>query len=97
MKKTTKSTIKKFIKENTDALFINVKTDLDSMTDGIKSCHEGFQKVKETKHNTENTLGIDGAWFVGSSRDYFETYSDNEFLGFKVWNSCGSFILAIKK
>ena len=50
----------------------------------------------DSKHNVDRDLGIHSAWFVGSSRDYFEVYSDGTFTGYKVSNCCGRFTLAIK-
>lgn len=43
------------------------------------------------------TLGIREAWFVGRSRDSFKKYEDNNYTGVEVYNSCGSFVLAVKK
>jgi hypothetical protein len=42
-------------------------------------------------------MGIKGAWFVGQSRDYFDAFENDNFIGYKVYNSCGSFYLAINK
>ena len=68
------------------------------MTDCIEfNKNSAFSKAKETTENLSYTLGIAGTWFVGSSRDYFSQYEDDQFTGIKVYNCCGSFILAIKK
>lgn len=45
----------------------------------------------------QNTLGFQGIWLVNHSRDSFEQYTDEEFIGIKVYNCCGSFIVAIQK
>jgi hypothetical protein len=95
--KITKATVKKFIKESGDSLFINVQSSFNGMIDGCESHSEGFVKAKPTDSNTNYTLGVSGAWFVGSSRDYFTPYEANDFKGIRVSNSCGSFILAVKK
>jgi hypothetical protein len=45
--------------------------------------------------NDECRLGITGAWFVRSSRDYFDFIDAEGFTGFKVYNCCGSFRLLV--
>lgn len=40
--------------------------------------------------------GIQGIYTVGSSRDYFNLYEDENYIGIKVYNSCGSSILVTK-
>jgi hypothetical protein len=95
--KTTKSTIKSFISKNINNLFINVTSSYDGMVDGCTSNHNGFTKAAKDDANVRNTLGIAGAWFVNGSRDYFENYNENGFIGFSVSNCCGRFILAVKK
>lgn len=52
-----------------------------------------------TRHPNSDkyTLGINGVSLVGSSRDYFTHFENDEFIGIEVSNSCGDFILAIKK
>ena len=94
--KPTKTTIKSFIK-NADNLFINVKSSFDGMTDMCEAQKDGFTKVEKTEDNIKNTLGIKGAWFVGSGRDYFTIYNENGMIGYTISNCCGHFILAIKK
>jgi len=95
--KTTKATIKSFIRRNFDNLYINVKSSFDGMTDMCEPRDGGFTKAIKDDKNDYNTLGVIGAWFVGSSRDYFRIYNENEFTGFEVSNCCGRFTLAIKK
>jgi hypothetical protein len=100
-KKITLSTVKSFIKKNRENLFINVKRAFDGMTDGCESLHEGFVKAQDDKTQSLNsdyrncTQGIKGAWFVGSSRDYFTAYNSGNLTGFEISNCCGTFILAI--
>ena len=97
MAKITKSTVKSFIRKNFDNLYINVKSRFDGMTDMCEQQHDGFTKATNGGEFPDHTLGVDGAWFVGSSRDYFYTYEDDTYTGIKVINACGSFILAVKK
>lgn len=95
-KKITLATVKSFIKNNRENLFINVKRQFDGSVDGEVSKDGGYQPATETTANLENTLGIDGAWFVGSSRDYFKYIEQDGFEGINVYNCCGSFYLVIK-
>jgi hypothetical protein len=95
MKKVTLSTIKSFLKKNEGQILIKVDSKFDSMTDCVERVNDGFTFAK--KHNGVNsnyTLGLDGAWFVGSSRDYFKVYEDEKFQGFYIYNCCGSFTIA---
>ena len=97
-KKVTMATIKSFIRKNFENLHISYISHFDGMTDGISmSSDRSFMAIKPTDQNTHRTLGITGAWFVGSSRDYFEVYEDDDFKGYEIYNSCGSFVLAVKK
>lgn len=94
--KTTKATIKSFIKHNEDNLLINVKSSFDGMIDGCAYYNDGFTKAQKTPDNERNTLGVLGAWFVNGSRDYFTPYNVNGYCGYEVSNCCGHFILAVK-
>lgn len=87
-KKITLSTLKSFIRDNRENMYINVKSDFDGMTDCVEQRKEGFKKATEDKTVSKSssyydrTMGIEGAWFVGSSRDYFTAYSDEKYTGF---------------
>jgi hypothetical protein len=97
-KKITKATVKSFINKNFDNLFIKFQSSFDGMTDGIEySKNSEFSKITKTERNLNHSFGINGAWFVGSSRDYFEAFENDNYKGFYIYNSCGSFYLAIKK
>jgi len=99
MQKTTLATIKKFIRINKGKLFISNKNSFNGMTDGIDPCHDkSFRPVQDSKPtiHKDHKLGIEGAWFVFGSRDYFEKYQDDEFVGYEISNCCGNFILATK-
>lgn len=97
-KRITLATIKSFIKKNEGKIYVKVKSSFSGYTDCVESIEDSFKlAVKDENINIKYTLGLPGAWFVGSSRDYFEVYEDAQFLGFKVYNACGSFIIAIKK
>ena len=102
-KKITLSTIKSFINKNRERLFINVKFSFDGIIDCVSSLNHGFVPAKKDKTESKcsdyykSTQGIEGAWFVGCSRDYFEKFEDGNLIGYKISNSCGSFILATNK
>lgn len=95
--KITLATVKSFIKKNIDNLYLNVKSEFDGMTDGLNYLNEGFKKAEKTEQDSDYTLGIKNAYFVGNSRDYFSAYEDEKFIGIHVYNSCGSFDIAIQK
>ena len=96
MKKITLATIKSFIRKNKGNLFIKNLTDFDGMVDCVMPCRNSeFNVAEETIRAIDNTLGINGAWFVGRSNDFFEEYLDKFYTGYKISNCCGSFIIAI--
>ena len=98
MKRPTMATVKSFVKKNHGSMFINIKSSFNGMVDGC-DYHKG-SKFKEVEHkdtHLENTLGIHGAWFVrGRSGDSVSEYNDGCFIGYEIYNCCGSFILATK-
>ncbi len=102
MKKITRATIKSFINREikNGNLYINNKSSFDGMVDCVMPVEGGFRKVTEcTRHDNakQYTLGINGAWFVGQSRDHFTPWADDNFIGYEVYNCCGQFILAMKR
>jgi hypothetical protein len=97
-KRITIATIKSFVRKNADRMMINVKGSFSGYTDCVESLNAGWQKAETGNPvNQAYTLGIDGAWFVGDSRDYFRAYEDESRVGYEVYNSCGKFILAVAK
>ena len=95
--KITKTTFKNFIKNNKDKLFIKVTSAFDGMIDGHRyNQNATFKKVETSNYSLDNTMGIDGVWLVGSSRDYFDAYDDGQFKGIECDNACRSFIIAVK-
>lgn len=99
MAKVTLATIKSFVRKNRDALYIRTLSSFDGMTDCVQPCdNREFRKAEAApEHMTRNTLGVRGAWFVFDSRDYFTPISENGFIGYHVYNCCGSFDLAVKQ
>lgn len=98
-KKITKATFKSFVNKNRASLFVNVTSSFDGMTDCCESRNGGFReaKVDPLKNAEGHTLGVNGIWLVGQSRDYFTAYESAIFTGIEVYNSCGCFIVAVRK
>ena len=90
--KTTMATIKSFINKNSDNLFVKEISSFYGMTDCVESVEDDFSAVTK-----ENALGIKGCYVVGSSRDYIRPFENDQFIGFKISNCCGSGIIATKK
>jgi len=98
-KKITRATIKSFIlrEMKNKNLYVKVKSSFDGMTDCVQDVKDEFRKVEKIDFDDKYTLGIIGLWLVGSSRDYFTEWSDDNFIGYKIYNSCGTSILAMKR
>jgi hypothetical protein len=97
--KITKATVKAFVKA--PGLFIKVMSRFDGMTDACQAVKDTIRPVSVTDKHIDHTLGIDGAWFVNGSREYFEIVADGSFgttgfYGIRVDNSCGWFLLLRK-
>ena len=103
MKKITLTTIKKFIKENKGKIYIKNISHFNGMTDGIDNCeNQNFYlseqtEIKQKQYGRDNTLGLKGAYFVFDTRDYFNTFNENNFKGFTISNCIGHFVIAIKE
>lgn len=95
-KKITRTTFKSFI-TNTENLYINVTSKFNGMSDMVEVKDDFFALSQPTERNLQHTLGIDGVWLVGNSRDCFNYYNDDIFIGIEVLNAVGSFIIAVKK
>lgn len=94
--KITLATLKKFIRENKSNLLLKRKSEFSGMTDGLEFIKEEFSPVTFTNSNLENTLGIEGVWVVGGSRNYFTPFVSETHIGIDVYNCCGNFILTVK-
>ena len=66
-KKITMATVKSFVK-NADKLYVENLSSFDGMVDCVMPCQNSTMK----EVSKENALGHNGAYIVGSSRDYFE-------------------------
>lgn len=100
IRKITLATIKSFIarEQKNDNLYISNRSSFDGMVDCVMpSQNREFRKASIGTGQFKNDLGVRGAWFVGSSRDYFTAYADDSFIGYEVSNACGDFIIAMKR
>lgn len=102
MIKITRATFKSFVAKQVkqDNLYINKLSSFDGMVDCVMPIKSDFKKADATtrhENSLKYNLGIEGIWLVGSSRDYFTAYQDDNFEGFEVSNCCGTFIVAAKK
>lgn len=97
MTKLTKTNFKSFIKKNANRLQVKLISRFDGTTDGVESIKDAaFRPAVKTTHNTDNTFGVDDSvWLVGGGRDYFDAYDVDGFVGIKVSNACGSFVVAV--
>lgn len=91
------STIKAFIKANFENLYIKTQSEFNGMIDGLEYVNEDFKKVEPSNGDYEYTLGVKGAWFVGSGRNLKEPFENETMKGYRIANCCGSFILATPK
>ena len=96
MSRITLATIKAFIRNNPE-LYIRNTSDFDGMTDCVQQCEHSMFRLAERAEGHRNELGIKGAWFVFGSRDYFSPFETDTLTGYRVYNCCGSFTLAIRK
>ena len=96
MSKPTMATVKSFIRKNQGKLYIRCKSSFDGMVDGVRFDNGAQFTPAQPGTHAEHSLGINGAWFVGRSRDYLTPINEAGFTGFHVYNCCGSFDLAIK-
>ena len=97
MAKITLATIKSFLRKNSGKVYLACLSEFDGMIDGVRPCEDKTFFLATTPERVDSyNLGINGAWFVGGSRDYFYLYEENGMKGYKVSNCCGSFILAVK-
>ena len=100
MSKATLATVKSFIRKNNGNLFISTHSHFDGMVDCVMPCEDQkYTSVKiedKSEYMMKRTMGLNGAWFVGDSRDSIAPFDDGSFKGFEIFNSCGCFSIAIK-
>jgi hypothetical protein len=84
-KKITMATVKSFVK-NSDKLYVENQRSFDGMVDCVMPCENS--ELREI--SKEDALGHNGAWVVGSSRDYFN-YKEMELTKTSI-NTSGKLI-----
>ena len=96
-KRITRATFKAFITRNRANLMIRTESSFDGMTDCVeRTGAREFRPVEDARSGCENnTLGIQGVWLVGSSRDWFSAFNADGLTGIHVSNCCGSFTVAV--
>ena len=96
--KHTMADLKRFVARNYHSgLELRVESQFDGMTDCVESNPAArWVEAKPTTRCLENTLGIEGVWVVGNSRDRIKLTEVDGRIGFCVYNCCGSFTIAIK-
>lgn len=95
MSKITKATFKSFLKKNEGKALIKVGSSFDGMYDCVMPVENaGFAPLEKSSNPHENNLGFAGIWLVGGSRNSFEEYNKNGLRGIRVYNCCGSFVVA---
>jgi hypothetical protein len=95
-KKITLTTVRSFIKENAENIFISHKSAFDGSIDGSRDADDkAFKKVTICGEGSRtNGEGVPGAWFVKSSRDHFTYFNKDGYEGIEVYNCCAHFIIA---
>ena len=101
MSKITLATVKSFIRK-ANTLYIKNISHFSGMTDSVEQFENPkFKAVEFTMakkgYYQDNQLGIFGAWFVFGGRDQFTKYDDSEYIGYEIYNCCGSFLLVTPK
>ena len=96
MKKITLATLKSFISRNRDNLYINVLSEFDGMQDCCVGQDDGFRKTDVLDFN-KNTLGVSDLWVVDCGENRFAAYDDGVFQGIRCNNSCGTYVVAVKR
>jgi uncharacterized membrane protein (DUF2068 family) len=94
-KKVTLATVKAFVRNSVGkGLHVKTNSKFDGMTDCVQIVDGAtYRKVETINMADEYRLGIEGAWFVRDSRDYFTVVNTAEWTGFEVYNCCGTFSL----
>ena len=95
-KKITLATVKTFVRKTVGkGLCVKANARFNGMTDGIESVVDSYRSVASAQMSDDTTLGIDGAYFVCGSRNYFYVINTADWFGFQVSNCVGIFELVI--
>ena len=97
-RKITMATLKSFAKRNAGNLYCKTLSDFDGMVGMVEDVKDEFSKTKvDLNDSGYYNTGIQGIYTVGRGGDYCSEFEDDTFYGIKVYNACGSSILAVKK
>ncbi len=88
------SKVKEFIRDNADTLYIKRLSQYDPQGDVVVE-EEGAWRMSLPMEDNRYNHGASGAFFVGDGQDAVSEYAIAPWRGYKVENSCGSFILAV--
>ena len=99
MKKITMATFKSFLRRNQGQILVKFLSHFDPMTDGTEFSKENefHEPVASRNVHFDHSHGINGVWTVGRGRDYFQRFDDGQHEGIECSNSCGNWIVAIRK
>jgi len=96
-KRITLSTLKAFARSNKDRIYAKELSRFDGMVDGISWVDDGFEKTEITEPTNQCRTGIRKIYTVYGNGNYCEFWENENFAGIKVYNCCGSSVLAIRK
>jgi len=97
MTKVTLATVKSFIRKNEGKLYVDQKSSFDGMVDMVMPNNSTvLTRAQKDERGFDNTMGIQGAWFVLGGGDRFSPLQMEGFIGYYIRNCCGEFILATR-
>ena len=98
MKKITRTTVKSFLSKATkrdEKIYLRLDSHFSGMSDMVEPIENPkFNRFMGKYLHPEKQLGL-GISLVGDGRDYFEEYSDEDFVGYSFYNCVGSGVIAI--
>lgn len=83
----TRTTFKTFLKKNANALLVKRSSQFDGMTDCVETIHDASFCPSDADAAMSGLIG----------RDSFSAFEDNQLVGIRVYNCCGSFTVATQK
>lgn len=91
--------VKRFVAKHRDnGLLVRCESDFNGMTDCVEhNPAAAFRPAApDTFKSAEHTLGVRGVWLVLRGRDSVRVFNADGLTGYHVFNSCGSFTIAVK-
>ena len=95
--KVGRNTVKAFLRKNAGKVLPKVSRRFDAMVDGCEPTGQVEFKLAAPAERPDPAynMGLEGVWFVGGGRDHITRWAEGDLVGFYVFNSCGSFTLAV--